>query len=454
MLSEKIDYYLAQIVQNRYPQYSIRLKKELICLSVLITACLVVYWPVFTHEFQLGWDDHWVVINLFTESGFTRENLIHVLTIFYHGQYAPMNELFYMTVYSISGYNPSWFHAASLMVHISNVLLTFFFLLKLLRQSQSFEEGRTLRIAFICSLLMAVHPFLVESVAWLSASKTLVYAFFYLLAMHAYLHYLKTLKAKYYIATLLLFILSFGGKEQAVTMMMCLLLIDYALKRNFRERAIWLEKIPFFVLTIFFIIVTFKSQAINGEGVLSGQKLYPFYQNVVYSFYTLAEYLIKCELPIRLSYIYPFPNLQGEPLPLHLWLYPIAIIMAAIGFWSFWKKPWITFGIAFFIIHISTALNLVPTSRFAIVADRYVYLASIGIFFILAYLLDDLITNKPKYKYAVWAIFLTYFLSLGAYANERCKIWHDSDTLKAEIHIIIKNRPDYEYYKKKLKLDL
>ena len=41
------------------------------------------------------------------------------------------------------------------------------------------------------SLLFAVHPMHVESVAWVTERKDVLYAFFYVLALHQYCRYLQ-----------------------------------------------------------------------------------------------------------------------------------------------------------------------------------------------------------------------------------------------------------------------
>ncbi len=415
----------------------------------LIAACILVYWPVFSHNFQFAWDDQWVVMNDYTEGGFYKENIAAILTEFYHGQYAPVNEFFYLVLYNLFGYSAFWFHSASLIIHISNVLLLYFLLKKLLRRSAQFEAASISRIAFIASLLMAIHPFLVEPVSWMAASKCILFAFFYLLALHFYLNYITSKNLWYYGLTFVFFIISFGAKEQAVTMPVCLLLFDFILKRDMQSSKVWFEKLPFFCLSICFAIITFYSQAQNGEGILSSQPHYPLYQNLVFATYTVTEYIIKCILPIRLSYIYPFPNLPGEPLPFYLWLYPVVLLFVTVGFWKFWSKPWIFFGIVFFLIQISIVSNVIPTSRFAIVADRYVYLPSIGIFFLIAYVLDSALQKKNKFRYLLLGCSLVYFICLGTYARQRCTVWHNSDTLKKELKQTIESRSDYNEWIKK-----
>ena len=59
------------------------------------------YSPVFSNGFLDSWDDQWMVMNVFTESGFRMENLIAVFTQSYKGQYSPLVELNYMVLYGL-----------------------------------------------------------------------------------------------------------------------------------------------------------------------------------------------------------------------------------------------------------------------------------------------------------------------------------------------------------------
>ena len=53
------------------------------------------YSPVFFNGFLDSWDDQWMVMNVFTESDFRKENLMEVFTQSYKGQYSPLVELNY-----------------------------------------------------------------------------------------------------------------------------------------------------------------------------------------------------------------------------------------------------------------------------------------------------------------------------------------------------------------------
>ena len=219
-----------------------------ICPALLVLSVWAVYFPVLGNDFLYQWDDQWVVMNHYTEGGLGLRNLWAILTGFHQGQYAPLNEGLYLILYAAVGYNPFWFHLASLALHAVNACLVYFCLCRLLSISSKFGVQRTQLIAFFASLLFAVHPFNVEAVAWISASKVLIYSFYYLLATLAFLSCLKHGKVKYYLLTLLLFVCSFLGKEQAVTFPLWMLLIYWLAGYSFKERKVWFSVTPFLLL--------------------------------------------------------------------------------------------------------------------------------------------------------------------------------------------------------------
>lgn len=401
-------------------------------VSALVFLTLLVYSPVFSHQFQTHWDDQWVVINPYTENGLNVQNLWAILTEFYKGQYAPLNQLSYTILYSAFGYNPFWFHLAGVMLHLCNVLLTYFLIRSILIQSGRFKQISITRISFFTAAIMALHPLLVESVAWISASKILVYSFFYLVGLLFYLKYVSSNKMMYYLLTILFFIFSFGGKEQALTFPVCLLLVDYAVNRSLKNKWVWMEKVPLFMLAFVMGYITLLSQSADKVGLLSNARHYPFYQNVIFASYSTTEYLVKCLIPVKLSYLYVFPNAIGEEVPKRFWIYPLLLLIILFSFWDFWKKRWVFLGIAFFMIHIGMVLHIIPMSRFAIVADRYAYIASIGIFFLVAFFADKALDHTKYSKLTLILAFL-YVLSIGIYAHERSKVWRNSDTLKQEL---------------------
>lgn len=414
--------------------------------AVLVAVVVVIYFQCLWNDFLFQWDDQWVVVNVFTDMGFTSDNLWNILTQFYHGQYAPMNELYYVLIYSLFGYNSYAFHAGSVILHVGNVLLVYK-CISLLLVKICKPHIDTYRIAFITALLFAVHPVCVESVAWLSASKILVYSFFYLLAIYMYLRYIENQTVISYILVLLFFVLSFGGKEQAVVLVLCCILIDYVTQRDVSVYQLILEKVPLLLLAVFFGIITIMSQGNTGSG---NMPQYDFVERCLLACYSLFEYIVKAVIPYNLSYIYPFPFQPGDDIPLSVYLCPAYLLAMVYLVYVFRKDKIIVFAAFFFLIHVLVTLHIIPISRFAVTADRYEYLSLIGIMLLVAYLFT---INSHTVKWIRW-IMIIYIIYLSFITFTYQKKWKNSETLKYDMREILKSRDDLQDENKILILDL
>lgn len=165
--------------------------KKIIYPIILIVVALIVYYPILGNQLLDFWDDQWVVMNAFTENGISINNLCLIMTSFYHGQYAPFNEYLYLFLYNFFGYNAFYFHLSSLILHCANAVLVYLILNKLLLQSAYKEVFMSKYLPFMTAFIFLVTTVNVESVAWMSASKVLVYSLFYLLATYYFLLYIE-----------------------------------------------------------------------------------------------------------------------------------------------------------------------------------------------------------------------------------------------------------------------
>lgn len=417
-------------------------KTNIIHLMVIICITAMIYWPAHSLRFLHGWDDQWAIFNYFTEDGLTWSNLYSIVTTFFCGQYAPVNQIYYTLMYSIFGYDPKYFHVLGVIIHILNAILIYYLLFKVANQISGIRSLKNSQIAFMASLLFSISPFNLEPVAWVAATKVTLYAMFYFMSVHCYIHYLSSRRAIQYYLTTLLFILSFGAKEQAVTLPVCLLLIDYIYNRNLNSKLLILEKIPFFILSLIFGIISIQSQ---GKELFEVSEFYPFHERIVLSFYTLSEYFTKTILPVNISYIYPFPFQIGEPVPKFLLIYPTVIPpLLYIYYKDLSKNRWVNFGILFFLIHLILVLNILSLTRFSIVADRYAYVSTIGIYFILAYAIIEYFQYCKKIVITLTFAFFSYY---AIYTNQHIKTWTDATTVKRKLKTEIENRADFEQWK-------
>jgi len=351
---------------------------------LICVACLLVFAPVVFFDFQSGWDDGWAVKNSYTILGFTPTNLKYVFTNFHYGQYSPISQVIYMGIYSVFGFNPAVFHLYPLLLHIANSCLVLLFIRRISSKFACIDTAR--KVAFLTALLFAIHPLQVESVAWISASKIPLYTLFTLLAMITYIKYVETGKIRYYTGVYVLFICSYGCKEQTIVFPFILALLDIILSRSalvFGEktgfqtagRQSWgfllLEKLPFLLFALFAGLLMYVHQNETAKEVWTG---YPFSQRLVFACYSLADYFGKTVFPVNLLYLYPFPMKPGQELPVHFLIYPVLVLgLLAFLIKAIKRTHWqAVFGLLFFLINLILVLHVIAMSRAAIVADRYV----------------------------------------------------------------------------------
>jgi hypothetical protein len=412
-------------------------------------ACLLVYFPVVSLDFQRGWDDGWMIMNHYTVRGFTPENLKAVFTEFHAAQYGPINEVVYMAIFAVFGYNPAAYHLYPLLLHIANSCLVLLFIRQLIAGRAGAATVR--RVAFLTALLFAVHPLQVESIAWISASKIPLYTLFTLLALLAYICYIRTGKTRFYIATFLLFACAFGSKEQCVVLPAALLLLDWAFGRTSLScgesrddcpavKKSWgyllLEKAPFILFALLGGLYTYANQSAY---VIERWAGYTFWERIVFACYSLVEYSGKMVFPVNLLYLYPFPMAPGKALPVHFFIYPVIIAAAAVFLFKVIKRKdrTVIFGLLFFLINMALMLHIVAMSRLSVIADRYVYLSCAGIFLIAAWYAVPWLQKKTKGRKWAIAAAVCYLLYLGVFAHFRTYVWKDSITLKKEFRELI-----------------
>ncbi|MBB6111800.1 hypothetical protein SAMN05421821_11481 [Mucilaginibacter lappiensis] len=409
-------------------------------LLVITILLMAIFWPVHNFSFVIGWDDQTFVTNHYTEDGLARKNLNAIITEFYHGQYAPVNQLYYSLIFEIFDYNPIYYHIGGFVIHLINAALVYKFVGKISMALFSYTAIKNAQVAFFTTIFFACAPVNLEPVAWVSASKVLLYAMFYLMSLISYIKYINTKKNIYFYLVIIGFIISFGAKEQAVTMPVCMLLIDFAYKRDFKEGIVWYEKLPFVVLSLLFALASLQSQ---GMVVFGGGKFYPITDRMFLFFYTISEYFTKIFIPVNLSYVYPYPFQIGEKSPMWLWVYPFFIPVALFCLKRFLLRKWMFFGALFFLIHILVVSNLFSLARYSAIADRYAYLSSIGIYFILASIIvkANSILSFRSYVLGMSVIYTCFF---AFYTHNHSFVWENSITLKRKIKTVMEHRSDYK----------
>ena len=152
----------------------------LLWLGAILVLTFVAYFPSLGNGF-INWDDNWYVTS---NSLMTNPTLHGILTTNLGGNYHPLTMASLVMNYKISGMNAGSYHWLNLLLHLANTALVFFFIRRL--------SGGRLWTSVATALFFGIHPTHVESVAWISERKDVLYAFFYLIALLTYLTYLET----------------------------------------------------------------------------------------------------------------------------------------------------------------------------------------------------------------------------------------------------------------------
>jgi protein O-mannosyl-transferase len=381
-------------------------------LAVIVLISAIVYLPVF-HNSLLAWDDEgYIMKNALVHS----INLKEIFSQNVMGNWHPVTILMFAIEYRFFGLNPAGYHAVNLLLHLLNVILVFY-TIRLLSDK--------IAVALVAALLFGIHPLHVESVAWAAELKDLLYTFFFLASYIFYLKYLKNPQKKYYIFALLLFLVSLLSKAMAASLPLVLVLTDYLKGRRIDKR-ILLEKAPFFLLALTFGVVAVLAQ--KSSDSIQVETIFSLPQRIVFASYGFITYLVKLILPLHLSAFYPYPV---KNIPIQYYAYVFSVIgLAAYVIYSIRFSKKIIFGIGFFTVTIFFVLQLLSVGG-AIMADRYSYVPSIGVFYLAGEGLLYLWDKKQKLAAIILLTAFTVMFSVKTYA--RCSVWNNDLTLWSDV---------------------
>ncbi len=264
---------------------------------------LGVFWPATGHQFTELDDYAYILENEHVLGGLTREGVRWALGSIHSENWHPLTTLSHMLDVQLFGVSPAGHHLTGIILHALNAGLLFAVLTSM---------TGAFRLSFLVAALFGLHPLRVESVVWVSERKDVLSAFFWILAMGAYLGYVRRRGPWRYGLTAALFILGLMSKPMVVTFPLALLLLDYWPLGRWRFPAdrggfgrLVLEKVPLLVLSAASAAVTFLAQ--RSAGAVIGLGDLPFAHRLANVPMAYARYLKKTVLPTDLAIYYPYP---------------------------------------------------------------------------------------------------------------------------------------------------
>ena len=368
--------------------------------------------PVLDAEFT-NWDDPDYIYNnlLVTDNN----SVIAIFKEPTRSIYTPLTILSFWIEHQLFGIDKIWvLHLNNLILHLFNVLLCFFIARRL---------GLSLWGAAVLALLFGIHPMKVESVAWLTERKDMLFGFFSLASIYYYLliREVSKIALSKYLSLLFFVLMAMLSKVVAVILPVLFLAIDYYLDKELKVQSIK-QKIPLLILSVIFGLLGLYFASIyvpleEPEYVLSLSK------RIVLAGYATSVYVVKLFFPFNLRPIYEFPFILE-------WHHYLGFIFAVLLFlsllYSYLKRytVWV-FGISFFLVSIFFCLQIIKVGH-GFQADRFMYLPYIGLSFIIVKWAEN---NYDQYRYALLGMLSTYTVFFSYSSFNQTKVWHNSESL-------------------------
>ncbi len=392
---------------------------RILLLSLLAITCLV-YLESINFGFINFDDPLYVTQNLRVRTGLNLENLRWAFATSDVGNWHPLVWLSYMLDQEIFGLNPAGFHGVNLVLHLANVGLLFWILRK--------ATGETFN-SYLVAALFGLHPLHCESVTWISERKDVLSTLFGLLAIAAYIRYAAFPTVWRYSVITILLALGLMSKAMLVTWPLVFLLLDFwPLQRidfplNITAlRRLLLEKIPWCLMAVTVGIVSLRVQE-----TVSFQTL-PAYTRTVNAVVAYSRYIGKTFLPRNLAVFYPLSTRafsRGEILAAAL----ILISLTGLAFALYRSRRYVAVGWFWFLGTLLPVIGLVQIGAQSM-ADRYMYIPSIGLFVLIVWAAADLVRDSRRARFLLVCFAVVVVLPALAWATvKQNRHWRDSQSL-------------------------
>jgi len=197
----------------------------LLIVAVVFSGSLKLQWT--------NWDDHLLVYeNPLVQHPHLKDIFIKPAD---YNTYNPLVLITFALEWMLVGDRPFLYHFHNVLLHLLCTTLVWLVFRRL---------GLSAWWSGLAALFFGIHPLRVESVAWISERKDVLFGFFYLAAILAYIRYIHSRKNIYLWGTGMLFLLALLSKGQAVALPFTLIVLDWYFKRKLDWKVI-AEKIVF-----------------------------------------------------------------------------------------------------------------------------------------------------------------------------------------------------------------
>ncbi len=377
----------------------------------------------FVPAYQAGfvWDD-----TIFADSPVIRE-VSGLKSIWFspsdieqEGHYWPVTYTSFWLEHKLWGFEPLGYHVVNVLLHAVNVLLVWWLLRRFAVPG-----------AWVVAAVFAVHPLHVESVVWVIERKDVLSGLFYLTSFLAYGRFTDRGSPARYLLALGLFAAGLLSKTVVVTLPAALLIWHWW-QRGRITRPDLLRTAPFFAVGLAIAVADTAFYRTREALALD----YSFVERILIAGRALWFYAGKLAWPDDLAVIYPLWDIRsGDAVG---WLYVAGAVASPVVLWlgrERWGRGPLA-CVAFYAATLSPALGLIDYGymQFALVADRFQYLAGIGLLTLVVAALVRTAGRLPAAGLTAGKVLLaTVLVLLGTLTWRHAANFRDDATLFSHI---------------------
>jgi len=354
----------------------------------------------------------------------------------YSNFYRPMQSLSFMVDYHFWKLNPFGYHLVTVLIHIFNSIAVYF-LIYIIYKNQY--------VAFITGVLFCVHTVLSILVNYVAARADILSAFFFILALIAYILYkqigLDWRSILLYLLSAICFILAVLSKElAAIFPFVSLLYLRCFPSKNIEQskkdtpNLIW---VFFAIAAVYALLRLTVLDFTHGKLLETTTGQIPLSNRLLTTSKVFMIYLRLLLVPTGLHMEW---NIKPAASFLQDEVFLSVVGLAAVGIfiYSLFRTSKLKFfAITWFFITLLPQSNIFPLNYF--MSESWLYIPSIGFFALLAIYLYEL--KKRSRLWAIFVFFVVLFLTAfyGVLTYKRADVWADPAKLYIEV---LKHSPD------------
>ena len=294
--------------------------------------------------------------------------------------FRPVVTLSYFIDYSLWRLNPAGFHLTNILLHAGNVVLVYLVV-------SAVSRSRT--VSLLTSILFALHPILTETVNGISYREDLLTTTFFLSSILLFVQSAirnPPSKIRNYLYPLSLFsyLLALCSKEMAITLPLIVFLLDWLLGDKSRiKKNIINYYIGFILVSGFYLFLRF----IWFHNPVENQLTYPdnsFLVSLLTMPKIFCSYVKLLFFPIHFNAEYIIAHTKTPFAATFILSIIFLGVIGVITYRFYHHSRRLFFFILWFFVTLAPMMNILPIAN--IMAERYLYLPSVGFCAILAYI--------------------------------------------------------------------